>query len=332
MAGVVAYIDQHVQAGIESTIGTAVAADKQLQTLMFSFQDALGTQAVRPQGQRVDALSVLNTEYTVLGLTGEADYIESLVALEMLLGTVTPTVPVGGTTSHQRVYDVPLTGAITPSTRTLQYGDATYANQAAGAELVTLGCTYNRQKAPALTGSGFALAPLVGGTTFTASPTKYALHPIEGSHLNFYIDSTGAGLGGTQITEEVLDASWNIAGLRVPFWAADRSQLSYKKSVSSNAAALTVKLTLGESSVTRALISTLKSGNTQFLRISNQGAIIESTIHFLHQVDAAMQLTGISAYKNDGEVYAYDVDFTVVGDSTWGHAMQITSITDLATL
>ena len=42
MAGVVAYIDQHVQVGQETTAGTPVAANRQLQTLMYTSQDNPG--------------------------------------------------------------------------------------------------------------------------------------------------------------------------------------------------------------------------------------------------------------------------------------------------
>lgn len=335
MAGVVAYIDQHVQVGQETTAGTPVPANRQLQTLMYTFQDNPATQQVRPQGQRFDALSFVNTNDLLLTLAGNLDYIESLVAIEQWLGTVTPTTPVGATNARQRVYDVPLTGTITPKTLTMQLGDASYVDQFAGAELVTMGCTYQRTTAPALTGSGFAHPKLAGGTSFTASPTKYALHPVEGAHLNFYVDPTGAGLGTTQITEEVLTAGWTVSDLRTPFWAADRSQTTYKKSLSSQGVKAELKMTLGWSSVVRTLIDDLIAGNTRFLRIENQGAIIDvgtPNFYFLHQADMAFQLTSLAARKNDNEVYAVDLTCDVVGDATWGHALQLTSVTDLTAI
>lgn len=335
MAGVVSYIDQHVQVGQESVIGTAVAANRQLQTLLYTFQDNPTTQQVRPQGQRVDALSFVNTNDMLLTLAGNLDYIESLIALEQWLGAASVTTPSGATNARQRVYDLPLTGAITPKTLTMQLGDSTYVDQFAGAELVTMGCTYMRTAAPALTGSGYAQPKLAGGTTFTASPTTYALQPVEGAHLNFYVDDTGADLGTTQITEEVLSAGWTVSDLRTPFWAADRTQTSYKKSLSSSGVKAELKLTLGYSSAIRTLLDDLMGGATRFLRIENVGALIDSgtpDYYFTHNADIAFQITSLAARKNDNEVYAVDVTADIVGDPTWGHAFQITSITDQATL
>lgn len=335
MAGVEAYIDKRVQTGIETTAGTPVATTKKLQTLMWSFQDSVDTQQTRPQGQRFDARSDVNKRHTVLGLTGELDYIESLVALEMWLGAGVLTTPSGAVLARQRVYDVPMTGAVTPKTRTMQYGDSVYADQFAGAEVTGLGVSYNRDSKPALTGAGYALLRLAGGTTFSGGATSFALQPVLGSHLNFYLDDTGAGLGTTQISEEVLSAAWTANDIRVPFWAADRSQSSYKKSLSNSAFKPELKLTLGYSSAIRTIIDALTSGATKFFRIQDQGPLIEATTpnyYFLHQADMAIQLSAIDAWKNDGEVFALDLTFDIVGDTTWGHGLQITSVTNLTSL
>lgn len=333
MAGVEAFIDKRVQVGSESTSGTPVPTTKKLQTLMFTFQDAVDTQQTRPQGQRFDARSDVNKRHTVLGVSGEMDYIEFLIALEMWAGTVTPT-PVG-TNGQKRVFDIPLTGAVTPKTRTFQYGDSNYVDQFAGGELTTLGVTYNRDSKPAITGSGYALAKLAGGTTFTASPTSYTLEPVLGNHLNFYLDDTGAGLGTTQITEEIMSAGWTGADIRVPFWAADRLQTSYKKSLSNSGFKPEAKITVGYNAAIRTILDGLLAGDTKFLRIEDQGPLIEvgtPNVYFLHQTDIAVQLSAVDAWKNDGEVFALDLTLDIVGDATWGHGLMITSVTNLATL
>jgi hypothetical protein len=200
-----------------------------------------------------------------------------LFLVEAWLGTVAPTTV--GVNGRRRIYDLPLTGAVTPKAFTSQFGDDTYANQAAYCFLTSFGAKYSREKGGELDGvDGFGLRSLVGGTTFTPAPTVLPLSPVVGSNLNFYLDTTGAGLGVTQITEEVLDASWNVKDLQKPFWAADRAQPSWKKPISNEGGKYTAKLSLGESAVVRAIDNWLMLNRTYFLRISNKGDYVDNRI------------------------------------------------------
>lgn len=337
MGQVQAYIDQRIQVGQEATSGTPASCNRKLQELMLAFKDELTTRQVRPPGHRFDTDSFTEEEWTSLTIAGAMDYYESLLPLEAMVGAATPTTPVGGTASKQRIYDIPISGAVTPKSFTAQWGDSTYVNQAAYVVCPTVGGTYSREKGGDMTGAAFGGLLTPGGTTFTggANPygaSPYTTHPILGKHLNFYLDTTAAGLGTTQITEEILESKWNIQDLFKPFWAADRAQTSWKRPISNEAGKYTSDLTMGESSTTRSIIDTLRSGNVYFLRIEAVGALIETTIHFLHQVDIAVKLVTTSDWKNNNSVYARDVSLDIVEDPTWGHACMVTSITDLATL
>lgn len=270
MPGVSAYIDQRVQAAQETTPNTPVAAGKRLQTLTMEFTDEVDTSQFHPTGYRFDTLSMLNKAWTGIKAGGPLSFTESLYVIEAALGSVSPTTV--GVNGRKRVYDVPLTGAISPKTLTTQFGDDTYANQAAGAFFASIGAKYSREANAEWDGvEGFAQRLLDGGTTFTAAPTTVPEQPVRGPHLNFYLDSTGAGLGTTQITEEVLTSGWSLKDLLVLFWAADRSQPSYKKALSNEGGKYAAKLGLGESSVIRAIDAALMLGRTYFLRIENKG-------------------------------------------------------------
>lgn len=332
MAGVVAWIDQVVQIGQEATIYTEVPANRLLQLIKFNLKQDPATVQVRPTGQRVDAASFVNTILTDVTISGPIDYHEFLLAAEMMFGAATPSVPVGGTLSHERVYELLRSGAITPKTTTVQWGDATYANQAAGMELVTMSGTYDRENGSVLSASGYAVAQDGAGTTLTASPTTYSISPARGPHLNFYLDTTGAGLGGTQILEEVLSVQWTISNLRKPFWAANRAKTSYTKSLSAESAVSQVVLSLGESAAIRTVVNNMLAGATYFLRVDNQGPLIEGSITQQHRADIAIQLQSMTEYKNANSVYARDLTCVMVHDATWGHSFMLDSITDLATL
>lgn len=277
MPGVVAYIDQRIQVGQESAAGTAVPANRRLQSTALEFVDEIDTVQFNPTGHRLDAISLINKAWSGIKGSGPLSYTESLFLIESWLGTVAPsTVGVNG---RRRIYDLPLTGAVTPKSFTSQFGDDTYANQAAYCFLTSFGAKYSREKGAELDGvEGYGLRTLTGGTTFTPTPTVLPLSPVVGDDLNFYIDTTGAGLGGTQITEEVLDVSWNVKDLQKLFWAADRAQASWKKPISNEAGKYTCKLSLGESAAVRAVDAWLMLGRTYFLRISNKGDYVDNQI------------------------------------------------------
>lgn len=432
MPGVVAYIDQRLQLGQESAPGTPAAANRRMQQLALEMSDELDTVQFNPTGHRLDALSLINKAWTGLKGSGPMSYTESLLLLEAWLGTVAPsTVGVNG---KRRIYDLPLSGAPTPKTLTAQFGDDTYANEAAYCFFSSWGAKYNREDGSNLDGlEGYALRTKDGGTTFTGAPTTYPLTPMMGPHLNFYIATTYAGLDTGQITEEVLEAGWNVKDMLKVFWAADRAQRSWKKSLSSESGKYTASLSLGESAATRAIDAWLMLGRTYLLRIDNKGGCVDnrwtigksgaptggsftltfkgqttgaitynsSTHHptaaevqqaleglssigvgnvvctggpldgtdvvasfeggalvddmsalthtdsltpsgaitvaatqtqYQHTAELALKLMGKSPWANKGSVYARDFDFTIVEDATWGHGLQITSMTGLASL
>jgi hypothetical protein len=275
MPGVVAYIDQRTQLAQETVAGTPVAAGKRMQQVAFAFGDEVDTTQFNPTGHRFDSLSLLNKVWTSLKGSGPVSYTEFLYLIEAMVGAASPSTQ--GVNGKLRSYDIPLTGALSPKTLTTQFGDDTYANQAAYAFFPSLGAKYVRDSGAMLDGvEGIAQRILTGGVTFTPAPTTVALSPVIGPHQSFYLDSTGAGLGGTQITEEVLEASWNLKDILKVFWAADRSQTSWKKPLSNESGKYTAKLSLGESSVTRAIDAALMLGRTYFLRIENKGDMLDN--------------------------------------------------------
>jgi hypothetical protein len=76
----------------------------------------------------------------------------------------------------------------------------------------------------------------------------------------------------------------------------------------------------------------LNVGQTNFLRIDDQGPIIEGSHTFGLTVDLAVKLIKPTKWGDSKGVYMRDMELEIVEDATWGHALQITSITDLATL
>ncbi|HLY32764.1 MAG TPA: hypothetical protein VKQ36_17205, partial [Ktedonobacterales bacterium] len=142
--------------------------------------------------------------------------------------------------------------------------------------LTDFGLKYDRDSGVTLDGlAGLAQIINPAAGSFTASPIYLPKLPIAGAHVNYYIDNSGAALGTTQISDEVLDLSWGVKGLKGPRWVSDRSQASYKGAVDLKPKA-TVSISLAESSVTRALVASLRVGSTIFVRANCQGPLVDN--------------------------------------------------------
>lgn len=323
-----------VQIGFETSPGvpSGSGANHAMRALMVDAASELTNKSYTSQGHRHQSKNARQKTWQSLAISGDVIYCEILMALENIFGPATPTSV--GAIATKRVYTPPLTGKITPRTWQAQYGDpADNVNQLLFALLSDIGMKYSRDSGAAWNGvKGFSL-PRTTGATFTASPTDFTNAPIEGSHLNYYLDTTGAALGTTQIFDEVLDAEWAYGNVHGPRWVSDRAQSSYKDYVNLVTKA-TAKLSLAESSVTRAIEASLDAGNTYFLRFEAQGPEIDvGTTHFLFQADFAVQVDKKSALSADGQgVDKRDFDFLVVEDLTWGHAAQFTVVTDVASI
>src|SRR5487761_2069349 len=322
-----ATIDQTVQIGQEPSPGTGTAANRKLNTIVIAPRDEITTKSYRPQGHRHNATVTEDMAMSSWTATGPADYRESLYLIENIFGTVTPTLLPGATKSYQRIYTVPLSGKLTPKTWIGQWGDANNVNQMLYMLLHDIGMKHDAETSPMLSGCAGIAQPKTTGVTFTASPTSDGIQPAVRTQTNYYLDTTGAGIGVTQITDEILSSDWTYKGAYGPRWASNRTYQSFAGHVDL-APKTDCKLTVAEGTFARGLAV----GTTYFLRIQDQGPLIELTDYFLMQVDLAVKLTKPTKYGDAKGVYMRDMDFEIVEDATWNAAMIITSISDLATL
>ena len=293
MGQVVSSINVFSQIGLESAPGAAGAAGTKLQSLHIEPADELTIKEIEAQGHRFPTGTVQDMAWTSFA-TSEPSmlYTEHLYLMENLFGTVTPT-PLG-TRTQQRVYTPALTGSITPKTFTEQWGDANdNVNQLAYGLMTDYDEKYDRESGVQSGGSGVAQIYTTAGI-FTASPKTLANVPISAHDVNYYLDTTGATIGTTQITDEINTLDWSLKGIKGQRWASDRSQASFKSHVDLRPKS-EVKINLHEGPVTRALIANLRAGLTYFLRVDAQGPMIEN--FFTVGVGAATAGTFTLTYK-----------------------------------
>lgn len=265
---------QH-QLGQESSVGTGTTAGTSLRSLKIEPGRELTVREVMAQGRRFDSTTVLDKQWASFAVMQDVlDYTEHLYCLENIFGHSAVTTP--GTATQKRSYDVALTGAITPKTWFHQWGDPTDNVNSYNYGLLTdYGETWDREAGAKQNGTKGIAQVLATGGTFTASPITLANAPIAAKDFNVYLDTTWAGLGGTQISDEITMVDWSITGMKDARWAADRSQASFKSHVEL-LPKTSCKLTLFENATSRAIIASLLTGSTYFLRLDGQGALIDN--------------------------------------------------------
>src|SRR5687768_754043 len=123
------WINQVCQIGVESTAGTAVAANKRLSALSLLPNVKANVQRFRPQGYKYPTVTALGKEWTEAPLTGVPTYTEIVYPLSSVLGTAVITTPGGGTTSRLWTFNPSTTTDDAPKTFTIEMGSAVRAHR-----------------------------------------------------------------------------------------------------------------------------------------------------------------------------------------------------------
>lgn len=325
-----ASVNQKWQAGIEGTPGAGTTAGKILQSWNIVPTEEFTVQEFSVPGRRFVQGVDPEQEWTSFQASGMGLYTEILYALECLFGTVAPTL--SGTKTQTRIYTPALTGPMNGKTMVFQWGDANNVYQYQYGLMTDFDMKFDRKKGITFTGAGFAQKQ-TAGNSFTVSPTMLTKQRMLGKHINYYLDTTGAGIGTTQQQLTFMGAEWSYKSGYVPFWDSDRGQTSWAVPVDA-VPTFEVKLDLVENANTRTINNSLVLGNTYFLRIDCQDSVnsIETGHAFTADFDFALELTQKSAFGDQDSVLFRTFTFRVVEDATWGKASQITSITDTVSL
>lgn len=211
-----------VQYGLEGTHGDAVAADTRLMawaTLPESDRDVVIPGA--GIGQRVPGLLSAAFVRRVLaegirletpGESGAYYQIFPLLFSLAIAGNITPVEQNVGEGDYLWTFADPLTGAETVDSTTLEIGDGTGANE--GYEMAY--CMAPDLEVAGNTDSGEATveATLFGDeiarTTLTNVATMPTATGVVGKLARVYVDSTWAGLGGTELELALLDFTLSV--------------------------------------------------------------------------------------------------------------------------
>jgi hypothetical protein len=316
------------QWALESTAGTAVAADKTVQSMSIDLDVAGENDMFSPNGRKWNHVVVPNMEWTTWSVDGRPTYTELCYLFESICGTATPSTV--GTTGKSRVYTIQDAATDANKTLTIEKGSSVRASKLAYGLLHDLTFNFSRRNVAQVTGQGIGQL-LSDGITKTASPTDLPLVPIAGKQLDFYIDSTAAGLGTTQLLRAFSFAP-SITNKYAAVWAINSSSASFAGHVETKPTG-TANFVVEADSTGMAYLSQYRSGTTIFVRLKATGPTYESGHNYSFIFDVCLGIKRITNLGRDADGVAavtYETEF--VYDSTWAKSLQVTIENAVATL
>lgn len=319
-----ATIFQTVQIGIESTPGTAVAANKKL--LATSLVPSVKTEAdsFRAIGNKYASFVTLNKEWSEVSIEGKLTYNEILYLLSSLLSQPTP-VQQGTTTAYKWTFASNTSSEDAGKTFTVEQGDANSAWRAAGVRVDGLEFTINRGEA-SLSGSAIGKA-LETGITMTASPTSMTPIPVLPAHVTLYMADTQAGLASAQAMTRGFALNWKLTDKVGLVWPVGNEPITVETEPS-----LEATLSLATDTTGIGMISTMRSGAMKWFRVKAEGNTIQSPYKYTFQIDFPAQVREVGEFSDQDGLYLVEYTLQGIHDATWGKAFQIEVIADVQTL
>jgi hypothetical protein len=318
-------ITQVVQIGVESTPGTAVAADRLLPSVRLSAGVEASHTEVMPSGYKLPTSQVLGKEWTAADISAPSIGYDELPYLLLSLLSYAAPVQQSSTTAYKWTQALATAAEDTIKTLTVEQGSSVRAHKFAYGVVTDITLRGDRDKVE-LSGTMIGQR-LSDGITLTSSPTVIAQVPILAKDVSIYADDTAAGLGGTKLTR-VLSWELSLKNKFSPLWVVDAANTSWVAAVE-NAVQGDLKLKLEADSTGNAFIGTTMRGNaTKFFRIQATSSTLAGTaIPYSLALDVAGQVKGPPGKFEDADgVYAYEPTFGVVHDPTWGKGVTCDTI------
>ena len=320
------------QIGVEATPGTAVPANKQL--LAVAIEPAIKTkiQTFRPRGQKYNTVAVLGEEWTESKVSGPAAYNDLTYLFASHFAYAAPTqINVSAGLAYQWNFNPGQTAADTVKTYTVQSGSAVRAQQIAYGILNEFGYTLTREKFDI---SGTMLGQAISdGITLTASPTAITLVPIQPSTVDVFLDATSGGIGTTKLLRAT-SLDYKKTNRFGPVWALNSANGSFATHTEM-APKPELKLLVEADAQGMALLTTMRNGSKEFLRVKATGAQIDASptpASYTFQHDMCLEVTNVSEFKDEQGIYAIEWTFEVSYDSGWGASEKVELINVLSTL
>lgn len=308
---------QTTQIGVESVMGTAVAANKLLLGTSIESKIEAEVKTYRPYGQKFATVTALGKEWASAALSGPLTYTDWTYLMASAIAYAAPAQQ-AATTAYKWTASMSQLVADTIKSYTIEVGDTNRAHKLAHGLVNNLGYTINRDEA---TIKGSIIGQRISdGITMTATPTAIALVPVLPTQVDITLDATSAGLGTTKLLR-VLSADFETGERYSPVWPVDSAQTSFA-TYTEKEPAPKLKLKMAADSVGMTRLTDMRAGTKAFIRIKGTGALIASTYYNTFQHDVCGIVSEVGDFTDEDGLYAVEWTFTPVYDSGWGKSME----------
>lgn len=324
-----------LQLGIESAKGTLVAATRVIQCDGAHREQAERYRSARPQGVRATAGGAGSTLMHATDLLVETEATAEEILWPLLTGVKGAVTPTGAGNAKTWVFTPEVTTAIP----TLDSATAEYAM----ADGVTN--HYYRESGYAMTrsfklGWAFNQIATLGWSMFarraqTGTPTGSLVvyssrEPLVSNLLALYLDTSWAGLGGTQVVTIVRSAEFEcITGIEADHTLDARSDLDLTiHKASSIGAKLAVVLEFNATAAT--LFANYRANDVVYIRLKNTGSAIAGGGNKTIQIDGAYRFVEDPTFAADGDQMLMSASLEAVYDATGTKILEFTAINALA--
>lgn len=181
---------------------------------------------------------------------------------------------------------------------------------------------------------------LTGGSSPTVTVTKQTqglaagevpLIPVMPGEINIYLADSYAGLAGASALNRPLSTEWGISDRQGVGWFLNRANASWG-SAHETVPGTSAKLKLVADAEGMALLTTMRTNATKFMRIEAVGPTIEGAITYRAQIDTALRVTDVSEFSDEDGLFAIEWTFEWIFNATWGNTAQVTLINTTAAL
>jgi hypothetical protein len=337
---------QSLQYGKEATPGTAVPANRKLQSMSVALNPQVESESFRPKGFKYPTVVAANKEWGGGDLEGTPTYDEIVVPLSSILGQATVAQIMDGATptgAYRWTFSPSSSAADSPAIFTLEEGDATTAERMTHAIVTDFDLDISRSEV-GMGGSLFGQSIVTGvAKTAGAAALSADMVPILPGQVCVYVADTPAAL---EISAGVSDPAKrqgqalsihpSIGGRFDPIWYLNCVLPSFGSYVEAPEPDFTLEYMVEANTVGLAWLDKFRTGMTQFVRIEATGPRIYDgavTDQFYKMTwDFAVKVLEPGEKSDEDGVYAIQPTLQVVHDAAWGKASSLTVINKVAAL
>jgi len=319
-----ASVYQGIQVGVETTAGTAVAANKKLLSVTMKPSPQAETKPFEAMGNKYASFVTLNKEWSSIAIDGSPTFNEIVYLLSSLMHYAAP-VQQGATAAYKWTFVTNTSAADVGKTFTIEQGDADRAWRVAGARVSGLTFDFGRNEVR-VSGNGVG-EQLETGVTLTASPTALTPVPILPTMLKFYMEDSQAALAGATALTNSFSMQWSLTDKFGLAWPVGQDALTVDSKPNASG-----KIVIATDTAGIGLIATMRAANTKWFRIEATGALIASPYYHKFTIDFPAQIEAPGDPGDTENVYTIEYGLKPIHDATWAKSVNIEVITNLSAL